>query len=467
MKAHIKKILSRYVLKKIFSNLQENVFYKIIKYNKSIQNRLKINFKDSIFNYEYIIKTKSNIIQDFEELNKIEKYRYISNLSYSSKFLIKYNYCFEENINEEDEEIKFLIKYKGFKINDYPIPSNFNSLNFQEKMKVFKKNENYFKYTLSDERIKLINSINELREKNKMSLLLYNKLENLNTYFKEKKSKNDYYAFIFPLGEFKNKILTKEEDIIKILLKESFRYIIILEKELNEYIFLYSQNEEKSDKIINKTNNISKWENFHLINNTKPKIEINFSKGYKTLIYKNCIRYTGNLDYGYQLLSMINDTLIGVLEGPPDTPYENGYFLFKILFPEEYPMYPIKFCFITPIFHPNISEGGYVCVDLFNYNWAIPIGQFAKLIYSVQSLLDDPNSDDFINEFAAKLFKKDKNIYNAAVRYYTSKFANYSKFQEDLTNLNINYEIFKDEERLKYIENIVYCFEIKKNNNQT
>ena len=139
MKAHIKKILSRYILKKIFSNLQENVFYKIIKYNKSIQNRLNINFKDSIFNYEYIIKTKSDIIQNFEELNKIEKYRYISNLSYSSKFLIKYNYCFEENINEEDEEIKFLIKYKGFKINDFPIPSNFNSLNFQEKMNVFKK----------------------------------------------------------------------------------------------------------------------------------------------------------------------------------------------------------------------------------------------------------------------------------------------------------------------------------------
>ena len=65
-------------------------------------------------------------------------------------------------------------------------------------------------------------------------------------------------------------------------------------------------------------------------------------------------------------------------------------------------------------------------------------------------MLDDPNPDDFINEVAAKLYKKDRNLFNETVRYHTSKFANYSKFLEDLTNLNINYEIIKDEEQLKY-----------------
>ena len=80
--------------------------------------------------------------------------------------------------------------------------------------------------------------------------------------------------------------------------------------------------------------------------------------------------YVGDYDYGYQLLSMINDTLICILEWLPDTPYENEYFLFIILFPEDYPLLQIKFCFIIPIFHPNISEGGYVCIDKFNYNWS-------------------------------------------------------------------------------------------------
>jgi len=287
-------ILSGYILKIIFSHLQLNVFYKIIKYNKSIQNRLNINFKDSIFNYEYIIKTKSDITQNFEEFKNNKKYKYISNLSYSSKFCIKYHYYFKENINDDDLETKFLIKYKGFKINDYPLPSNFNSLSFIDKMNIFKKNEYFFNYSLNDENIELINSINELRKEKKMNLLIYYKLESLNKFFEEKKSNNEKYTFIYPLGEFKNKLLTKEEDITKILLKESIRYIIILEKELEEYIFLYSKNEEKSDKIINKTNKINKFKKFHLFNSTKPKIAINFDKGFTRNIFKNCKMFVGD-----------------------------------------------------------------------------------------------------------------------------------------------------------------------------
>ena len=34
---------------------------------------------------------------------------------------------------------------------------------------------------------------------------------------------------------------------------------------------------------------------------------------------------------------------------------------------------------------------------------------FSKIIYSVQSLLDDPNVDLFINKNAAKLYKENKN----------------------------------------------------------
>ena len=89
-----------------------------------------------------------------------------------------------------------------------------------------------------------------MREKNKISLLLYNILENLNTFFQEKKSKNGNYIFIYPIGEFKNKILERDEDIIKVILKESCGYIIILEKELEEYIFLYSKNEKKQTKLL-------------------------------------------------------------------------------------------------------------------------------------------------------------------------------------------------------------------------
>ena len=154
--SYIQNINSKYVLKVIFSHLQLNTFYKIVKYKKTLQNKLNINWKDSIFNYQYVIKTKNDIIQSFEEIQDENKYRYVSELSYSGKFVLKYHYHFAENINDKDIKVKFLIKYKGFKINDYPLPFDFNSLSFLDKMNIFKKNESYFKYSLNDENIELI-----------------------------------------------------------------------------------------------------------------------------------------------------------------------------------------------------------------------------------------------------------------------------------------------------------------------
>ena len=43
-KGKLLKIKSKYVIKKLFSNLQRNKFLEIIKYNKKLQDRLNINF---------------------------------------------------------------------------------------------------------------------------------------------------------------------------------------------------------------------------------------------------------------------------------------------------------------------------------------------------------------------------------------------------------------------------------------
>ena len=77
-KNYTQKITSKYILKEIFSHLQLNIFYKIIKYNKKIQNRLNINFKDSIFNYEYTIKAKNDIIENIKDIKHNKKYKYLS-----------------------------------------------------------------------------------------------------------------------------------------------------------------------------------------------------------------------------------------------------------------------------------------------------------------------------------------------------------------------------------------------------
>ena len=168
-KDYLQNIPSKYILKIIFSHLEPNIFYKLIKFHKNTQNRLNIDWKNSIlkYNYDYIVKTKNEIMENIEKMKDNPKFSHISDLSYSSKFFLKYHYHLTENINDEDKETLFLIRYKGFKINDYPLPSNFNSLSFIDKMNIFKKNEYFFNYSLNDENIELINSINELRKEKK------------------------------------------------------------------------------------------------------------------------------------------------------------------------------------------------------------------------------------------------------------------------------------------------------------
>ena len=210
---------------------------------------------------------------------------------------------------------------------------------------------------------------------------------------------------------------------------------MILQKEKSEFIFIYSDNDQQS--FLNIAKNPLKFDKFFLVNNTVPIINTNMSINYfKTNLEMQLTRCFK--DEGFQIFSFKKDTLIGVLEGPPKTSFENGYFLFKIIFFEYYPISAPKFIFISNIFHPNISEDGFVSIDVLNDGWVPGICQFNKIIYSVQSLLDDPNPDDFLNEKAAKLFKEDRNIYNKIVREYTSNFASYQKFLEEMKRLNLD-----------------------------
>ncbi|KIR36863.1 ubiquitin-conjugating enzyme E2 1 [Cryptococcus deuterogattii CA1014] len=60
-------------------------------------------------------------------------------------------------------------------------------------------------------------------------------------------------------------------------------------------------------------------------------------------------------------IEMIDDSpfhLVGAFPGPPDTPYEGGYYEVDIQIPETYPFQPVKMKFITctiPTFHPLVE----------------------------------------------------------------------------------------------------------------
>lgn len=56
--------------------------------------------------------------------------------------------------------------------------------------------------------------------------------------------------------------------------------------------------------------------------------------------------------------------------GPPDSPYEGGYYFFKFAFPYNYPHAPPKVTYCTndgkTRMHPNLYKNGKVCLSLLN-----------------------------------------------------------------------------------------------------
>ena len=66
------RIRSKYVLKRIFDNLQENKFLETIRYNKKIKNKLDISIKD----YKEYLQIEIEIVPI---LNKNTNFIYISN----------------------------------------------------------------------------------------------------------------------------------------------------------------------------------------------------------------------------------------------------------------------------------------------------------------------------------------------------------------------------------------------------
>ena len=94
--------------------------------------------------------------------------------------------------------------------------------------------------------------------------------------------------------------------------------------------------------------------------------------------------------------------------GPDKTPYQNGFYLFQIIFPFSYPLTPPKFTFMTRYnnirFHPNLYAEGYVCLSILNTwgkkDWS-PCQTISAICSTIQSILNDNpiiNEPDFENE---------------------------------------------------------------------
>ena len=82
--------------------------------------------------------------------------------------------------------------------------------------------------------------------------------------------------------------------------------------------------------------------------------------------------------------------------GNKNTPYENGIFLFKCIFPENYPYKPPKIEFITRYknirFHQNLYLNGKICLSILNtwygQKWS-PCNSLETLLIILKSLFTE------------------------------------------------------------------------------
>uniref|UniRef100_A0A7S3RXZ5 E2 ubiquitin-conjugating enzyme n=1 Tax=Strombidinopsis acuminata TaxID=141414 RepID=A0A7S3RXZ5_9SPIT len=113
--------------------------------------------------------------------------------------------------------------------------------------------------------------------------------------------------------------------------------------------------------------------------------------------------------------------------GPPDSPYEGGFFNATMKFPPTYPNHPPTLRINSEFWHPNVyNDGprkGEVCIsilhepgeDRYGYEQAserwLPIHSVESILISVISMLSAPNTDSPANIDAAKQLREDAEGY--------------------------------------------------------
>eukprot|EP01114_Cavostelium_apophysatum_P023465 TRINITY_DN8847_c0_g1_i1.p1 TRINITY_DN8847_c0_g1~~TRINITY_DN8847_c0_g1_i1.p1 ORF type:complete len:219 (-),score=36.05 TRINITY_DN8847_c0_g1_i1:235-810(-) len=120
------------------------------------------------------------------------------------------------------------------------------------------------------------------------------------------------------------------------------------------------------------------------------------------------------------------DSLEATIQGPSGTPYENGTFKLEVSLGDRYPMEPPKVRFVTQIYHPNIDNGGRICLDLLvmppKGAWK-PSLNIPTILTSIQSLISEPNPDDGLMSDITDEYKHNRTKFNETAKSYTRQYA--------------------------------------------
>ena len=120
------------------------------------------------------------------------------------------------------------------------------------------------------------------------------------------------------------------------------------------------------------------------------------------------------------------DSIEAVIQGPPDTVYEEGFFHLNVTIPSRYPFEPPSVQFSTPIYHPNIDSCGRICLDTLNMPpkgaWK-PSINIPTVLSTVRLLLEHPNPDDGLMTEITDEYKYNRELFDTKARKSVSEHA--------------------------------------------
>ena len=123
--------------------------------------------------------------------------------------------------------------------------------------------------------------------------------------------------------------------------------------------------------------------------------------------------------------------------GPKNTPYENGLFRIRIIFPNDYPNHGPEFLFLNKIYHLNVNfntnntceKQGHICISSIN-EWRNYGKVTDKNIYGVKQALIDifclfnkQGKDSPYDDKMAKLYRDNPEQFNKNAKLWTQQFA--------------------------------------------